>query len=332
MKQKKKIVILHVILSKGYAGSEKYVLDLVRYQNKDHKVFLAILKRNRILKNYIDNKIKTFEIGNFFKKYRIKNLIKKIKPNIIHTHLGEAAKIVNKSTDYKTISTMHMNYRADIYKNSDAIVVSNSTQFNQIKKNFNGKLFQSNLWVNLSKVSIIKSKLKKNLKIPNNNFIFGSIGRFHPQKGFDIIIKAFKDLKLKNCTLILIGNGHKEFKNLECKYENFRIIGHVRNVSNYYNVFDAGIFMSRWETFGYSLVEAMKFRLPIISSKHMGNKDWIEKFNILKVDQENANQLKKHIKQLYKLKNPKKKYDLKIFDYKKNCEAITRIYRKILVN
>ena len=332
MKQKKKIVILHVILSKGYAGSEKYVLDLVRYQNKDHKVYLVILKSNRILKKYLDDKIKTFEIGNFFKKYKIKNLIKKIKPNIIHTHLGEAAKCVNKSTDYKTISTMHMNYRADIYKNSDAIVVSNSTQFNQIKKNFNGKLFQSNLWVNLSKVSIIKSKLKKNLKIPNNNFIFGSIGRFHPQKGFDIIIKAFKDLKLKNCTLILIGNGHKEFKNLECKYENFRIIGHVRNVSNYYNVFDAGIFMSRWETFGYSLVEAMKFRLPIISSKHMGNKDWIEKFNILKVDQENANQLKKHIKQLYKLKNPKKKYDLKIFDYKKNCEAITRIYRKILVN
>ena len=44
--------------------------------------------------------------------------------------------------------------------------------------------------------------------------------------------------------------------------------------------------MSRWETFGYSLVEAMKFRLPIISSKHIGNKDWIDKFNIFKVDQE----------------------------------------------
>ena len=241
MKQKKKIVILHVILSKGYAGSEKYVLDLARYQNKDHKVYLVILKSNRILKKYLDVKIKTFEIGNFFKKYRIKNLIKKIKPNIIHTHLGEAAKSVNKSTDYKTISTMHMNYRADIYKNSDAIVVSNSTQFKQIKKNFNGKLFQSNLWVNLPKVSVIKSKLKKNLKIPNNNFIFGSIGRFHTQKGIDIIIKAFKDLKLKNCTLILIGNGHKEFKNLERKYNNFRVIGHVRNVSNYYNIFDANI-------------------------------------------------------------------------------------------
>ena len=313
MKQKKKIVILHVILSKGYAGSEKYVLDLMRYQNKDHRVFLIILKSNEIFKRYLKEKIKIFEIGNFFKKYRIKNLIKKIKPNIVHTHLGEAAKSVNKSADYKTISTMHINYRADIYKNSDAIIVSNRSQFNQIKKNFNGKLFRSNLWINLPKVSIIKSKLKKTLKIPANNFIFGSIGRFHPQKGFDIIIKTFKDLKLKNCTLILIGNGHKEFKNLERKFNNFKVIGHVENVSNYYNIFDAGIFMSRWETFGYSLVEAMKFRLPIISSKHIGNKDWIEKFNILKVDQGNKKQLKKHIKKIYKLRNSKKKKELKNF-------------------
>src|SRR5210317_860131 len=106
MKQKKKIIILHVILSKGYAGSEKYVLDLGRYQNKDHKVFLIILKSNEIFKKYLAKKIKTFEIGNFFKKYRIKNLIKKIKPQIVHTHLGEAAKSVDKSSDYKTISTM----------------------------------------------------------------------------------------------------------------------------------------------------------------------------------------------------------------------------------
>lgn len=332
MKQKKKIIILHIILSKGYAGSEKYVLDLARYQKKDHKVFLVILKSNKTFKKYLDKKIKTFEISNFFRKYRIKNLIKKIKPNIIHTHLGEAAKSVNKSTNYKTVSTMHMNYRADIYKNSDAIIVSNSSQFNEIKKKFNGKLFKSNLWVNLPKLSIIKSKLKKNLKIPTNNFIFGSIGRFHPQKGFDIIIKVFKDLKLMNCTLILIGNGHKEFKNLEHKCNDFRVIGHVRNVSNYYNIFDAGIFMSRWETFGYSLIEAMKFRLPIVSSKHVGNKDWIDKFSILKVDQENENQLKKHIIKIYNSKNSKKKYDLRIFDYKKNCEAITRIYKKILVN
>ena len=42
---KKKLKILHVILSKGFAGSEKYVVDLVQFQKK-----------------------KTFCISNFFKK------------------------------------------------------------------------------------------------------------------------------------------------------------------------------------------------------------------------------------------------------------------------
>ena len=37
----------------------------------------------------------------------------------------------------------------------------------KLKKNFNGKLFKSNLWVNLPKISITKSKLKKDLKIPS---------------------------------------------------------------------------------------------------------------------------------------------------------------------
>ena len=329
--KKKNIKILHVILSKGFAGSEKYVVDLTKYQKKTNKVYVIISHENKILNSFLRKNIKIFKVGKFFKKYQIKNLIKKIQPNIVHTHLGEASKTVSKSPDYKIISTMHMNYKSSDYKNSDGIIVSNNSQFSEIKKKFRGKVFKSYLWVDLPRANIAKSKLKKILNIPNKNFIFGSIGRFHPQKGFDTIIKAFQELKLINCTIILIGNGHKEFKKFEKINGNFRIIGHVTNVSNYYNIFDAGIFMSRWETFGFSLIEGMKFKLPIISSKHIGNKDWIDRFEILKVNQNNEIQLKKNIKKLYKSKNHRKKYDLRMFDYKKNCDSITSIYRKILV-
>ena len=126
-------------------------------------------------------------------------------------------------------------------------------------------------------------------------------------------------------------DGHKEFKTLEKTNQNFRIIGHVKNVSNYYSILDAGIFTSRWETFGYSLIEAMKFKIPIISSKHMGNKDWINRFKIFKINHKNENQLKKYIIKIYNSKFSKKKYDLRMFDYKNNCEVITSIYRKMLV-
>jgi glycosyltransferase involved in cell wall biosynthesis len=329
--KKNNIKILHVILSKGFAGSEKYVVDLIKYQKKTNKVNVIISNDNKMLNNFLRKNIKVFKVGKFFKKYQIKSLIKKIEPNIVHTHLGEASKTVSKSPNYKVISTMHMNFKASDYQNSDAIIVLNNSQLSEIKKKFGGKIFKSYLWVNLPRTNITKSKLKKNLNIPKKNFIFGSIGRFHPQTGFDIIIKVFQKLKLVNCTIILIGNGHKEYKKFEKINGNFRIIGHVENVSNYYNIFDAGIFMSRWETFGFSLIEGMKFKLPIISSKHIGNKDWIDRFEILKVSQNNEIEFKKNIKKLYKSQNHRKKYDLRMFDYKKNCNSITSIYQKMLV-
>lgn len=327
----KKLKIIHVILSKGFAGSEKYVVDLTSYQNKNHLVYVIILNKNKKLKNSLENKSKIYEVGSFLKKYNIKKIIKKIKPQIVHTHLGEAAKLVQKSSEYKTVATMHMNYKNKDYRNSDAIIVSNNTQYKEIKKKYSGELFKSYLWVKLPKPEISKKKLIKSLNLPKKNFIFGSIGRFHPQKGFDVLIECFKEMNLDDCTLILIGNGHEKYKFLETKNNNFKIIGHVKNVSNYFNLFDVGLFFSRWETFGYSLVEAMKFNLPIISSQHIGNKDWLNKFKIIKVNLNNKKQIKNSIKKLFKSRPMKKKYDLKMFDYKKNCDAITSIYKKLLV-
>jgi len=330
-KKEKKLNILHIILSKGFAGSEKYVIDLTRYQNKNFNVSVIILNQNKELKNSLKGISKLYVIGSFFKRYNIQKILYKAKPDIVHTHLGEATKLVKKSSNYKTVATMHMNYKDKDFKNSDAIIVSNDTQFREIKPKYSGKLFKSYLWVDLPKITINKKKLKKKLNLPKKNLIFGSIGRFHPQKGFDILIECFKEMNLKNCTLILVGNGHEKYKFLETKNKNFKIIGHVKNVSNYYNIFDVGLFFSRWETFGYSLVEAMQFKLPIISSKHIGNKDWLDKFKIIKANINSRKQLKDTIKKLYKIKPKKKKYDLKMFDYKKNCEAITSIYKKILV-
>ena len=43
---KKKLKILHIILSKGFAGSEKYVVDLVQFQKKKHFVSLISSKKN----------------------------------------------------------------------------------------------------------------------------------------------------------------------------------------------------------------------------------------------------------------------------------------------
>ena len=83
---KKKLKILHIILSKGFAGSEKYVVDLVQFQKKKHFVSLISSKKNITLNKILKNKINVFGIGNLFRKLKIKKLINNIDPDIIHTH------------------------------------------------------------------------------------------------------------------------------------------------------------------------------------------------------------------------------------------------------
>ena len=51
---KKKYEIIHVILSKGFSGSEKYVLDLVQYQKKYYNVYVITLEKN-IMRSCLKN-------------------------------------------------------------------------------------------------------------------------------------------------------------------------------------------------------------------------------------------------------------------------------------
>ena len=319
-----KIKIMHILISKGFAGSEKYLCDLIDYQSKFFDVSVIILKRNMMLKKNINKRVKTFQIIDFFKKIQITKIINTNKPDIVHTHLSNAAKCVNKSNRFKIIATAHMNFKNSILKNCDGLIVSNNTQFKEAAKIFKGTIFKSYLWARLKPITKSKLKLKKQLGIPKKNMVFGSVGRFHLQKGFDLILKKFKDEAPNNSTLILIGNGHEKFKKKIKNYKNIILLGHINNVSNYYNLFNVAVFASRWETFGFTLVEAMQFRLPIISSVHIGNKDWIKKFKIKRC---NFNQ--KH-KIFSNIDRTKIKYDLSIFDYKNKCSEISNMYKSLL--
>ena len=68
----------------------------------------------------------------------------------------------------------------------------------------------------------------------------------------------------------------------------------------------------------------MQFRLPIISSLHVGNKDWIKKF---KVKVCNFN----HKQKIFSTKNiTKVKYDTSDFNYHDKCGEISTIYKNLL--
>ena len=328
----KKIKIIHINLSQGFAGSERHMVDLINYQSKNYKTYLIKLKKNTFI-NYsiVKKKTKIYKISKFFKKNSLKKIIKKINPDIIHTHLGDASRIISKNWgNFKLVATCHMNYKKKHYTNHDGIIVINKTQEKIIKKQFYNKILRINLWA-----PSIKSKrqskiyLLNKLKIKNKSYIFGSVGRFHYQKGFDLILKIFNKLQLKNCYLILIGNGHTDYKEIYKNNSKIKILGHKNNPKNYLKIFNTFVFPSRWESFGLSLIEAMNEKLPIITSLNEGNKDWIKKHNVTLFNSDNENQLKKALLKHYLRKPKKQKYNLNDFQPNIIIKKINKFYKII---
>jgi glycosyltransferase involved in cell wall biosynthesis len=328
----KKIKIIHIILSSGFAGSERHMIDLINFQSKNYKTYLIKLKKNYYLNNLIiSKKTKIYKIPKYFKKFFLRKIIKKLNPDIIHTHLGGASKIISKKWgNFKLVATCHMNYKKKYYTNHDGIIVLNKTQEKIVKKEFHNKIIRINLWPSLIRSKKYKKLyLLNKLKIKKNSYIFGSLGRFHYQKGFDLILKIFDKLKLKNCYLILIGNGHKEYKKIYKNNHNIKILAHKNNPDDYLRIFNTFIFPSRWESFGLSLIEAMRNNLPIITSVNEGNKDWIKKFNVTRFNIDNDNQLKKAILKHYLNKAKKQKYNLKNFQPNIIIKQIDNFYKVI---
>ncbi|MDF0717419.1 glycosyltransferase family 4 protein [Muricauda sp. 334s03] len=97
------------------------------------------------------------------------------------------------------------------------------------------------------------------------------VGRLCDQKGQEIAIKAFAELKLDNWELLLLGEGpkRKSYEELIAKLglkDKIKLLGRMKNVSDYYLKSSIFVFPSRYEGFPNALTEAMYMGLPSISS------------------------------------------------------------------
>jgi GalNAc-alpha-(1->4)-GalNAc-alpha-(1->3)-diNAcBac-PP-undecaprenol alpha-1,4-N-acetyl-D-galactosaminyltransferase len=100
-----------------------------------------------------------------------------------------------------------------------------------------------------------------------------AVGRLQPQKGFDLLIRAFSQLQSKypDWQLTILGEGpiRKELEELRSQLQSIDRIhlpGQVQNVNAYLRQADIFVLSSRFEGFPMSLCEAMACGLPVLST------------------------------------------------------------------
>jgi len=217
------------------------------------------------------------------------------------------------------------------YELADYIFVPSQYVFNSfVKEGINkDKLFIIPYGVNLNDF----------WQVSKNDEVFRAlyVGRISIAKGVYYLLEAWKQLKLKNAELLLIGRVEKSFKPILEKY--IGIFKHISNVPNkelykFYSNSSVFVLPSLTDSFGLVSYEAMACGLPVIITENCGAvvRDGKDGFIIPIKDVES---LKEKISVLYEneelrkqMGNSAKEY-IKKFTWKRYEERVVKIYKSI---
>ena len=259
-----------------------------------------------------------YHISDWIKVY---SFVKREKPDLVLTHLWFSNTIMRivckiagmknvisfEQNIYDTIKTEKMYFADRVLQNyckkivAVSSAVKDSLIFHGIKKE---KIFVINNAIDIAKYNIESDyRLKKEIGIPENSFVFLTVGRLIPQKGIDILLNAFARLSGDVC-LLIIGQGFDEMKlkdlTRELGIENkVHFLGGRKDVPAILAISHVFVLASRHEGLSLALLEAMASKKAIVISDFEGGKEMIaDGKEGLVVEKENVESLREALNKL----------------------------------
>jgi len=259
--------VLHYISSTGMGRGEVYV-DLVNKLAKSIDVVLLIPKNSLYLErinpsvevieyNAYDSRISPLLLWEVYRK------IKKIQPDIVHTHFVKASQIfnlLNRFLHILHIATKHNPRKGVIFNQLPHViavsnVVKESIQNNNVKVIYNGIEEEQNI-----------SPFSK-----NDTFTILAIGRLDKVKGFDILIQECVKLDFE-FNLEIVGEG-EERSRLEEKInvlklaDKVKLLGFKEDIPQRIANTDLVVISSHSEGFGMIMIESLFYAKMLISTR-----------------------------------------------------------------
>ena len=282
--------IVEIIPQLNSGGAERFTVDLCNKLSQNNNVTLIILHPLNNTNFYLNelspnilvisaNKKKGFDIRLFFK---LKKIIKNIKPDIVHTHLRAIVYIIwsvfSLRRDLKFFHTVHNDAEKEAgewfsvfvrrftfkYKFITPVTISPESQqsfiqFYRVKPIliFNGRDINSNLTISQT----VKNEFQEYKKSKNTKVLV-NLARIDPVKRQPMLAKIVSRLTTENYdfTLLIIGSTKNktlvnEIKSYKCP--NIYVLGEKKNPLEYLKMADAFCLCSSYEGMPISLIEAL---------------------------------------------------------------------------
>ena len=260
--------ILQFIASKVWGGAEKSFVELCNELSQSIHIEVMLFKENKIEERLNEN-IKVYILSsnssrhNPFLYIEVLNIIKKVNPDIIHTHSAKASEIIytlSKFVSVKQVATKRNPRKGKIFNKINYVTavskdVVRSISSEDVELIYNGLLRENTTLEERS----------------NSVFTLLAVGGLDKIKGFDILIKEVAKLDFP-FHLNIVGEG-EERDNLEMLIQNLdlsdkvTLLGYREDIPSLISRADMVVISSHSEGFGRVLVETLFYGNLVISTR-----------------------------------------------------------------
>lgn len=273
-------------------GAEQVFIDYSAVLKKlGHDVLVIIKSDAPYADSVSDLGIKVKKIKNsfghhdFFAVKEIQKILEEFNADAVFAHVGRSMVLVRKAIKKitnKKILLVAINHSMNVKRSigADLILSVNREIFYKTVQlgQSESKSFVMPNAIDLTDAITIAPKVNLQKK---ETIVIGVLGRLDKTKAFNYAIKSLAQLSKisdKNFILRIAGSGPRESHlrkltnelNLEKKVE---FLGWIKNKKEFFESIDILCVPSQCETFGVVLLEAMKFRKPIISTNADGPRE-----------------------------------------------------------
>jgi glycosyltransferase involved in cell wall biosynthesis len=298
--------ILHAVLSEGFYGSERYCIELACEQAREGHDVLVVTLGTRSpctqaaraaftgLHLRSGGRLRLRPIPGSLPAFLHRPLgqlaLRRFRPEIVHTHLDPAARRIGRvarALGVPHIATLHLNFSAREYGACDGLVLIANWQRRNVPHDFAGLVTVVHNWLPASVAQALRKVTDDEVARlrhewgDDKTFVFGTVGRLVPEKGVDILVRAFRrafpqpDAPVR---LVIVGGGPERAALQELADSDSRIFfaGARPDVAVFYRAFDAYVSPARFEPFGIAILEAMAAGCPLVLTRSEGPIEFVD--------------------------------------------------------
>ncbi len=283
----KKHKVLHLIQSLEPGGCENFLLRVLPLVDDSEHLIVTLNQEGKLARKFVKSGIKVKRAGNL---WSLTEIIKREKPNLVITYLARADMIgrfwLSWVLNCPVIPYLRTTYNYPRYwfvrflERISHIWAKRYLANSEAVKNF----YVERIGVARNKITVITNGLDLksfgNSKIKNKRkeVVFVCVANFHPNKGHEYLIEAFRNLKGLG-RLILVGGGKREeeLKLMAADLgDKVLFLGVRDDVVDILKSADVFVLPTLFEGMSNAILEAMAMALPVITTDIPENRELIK--------------------------------------------------------